>query len=107
MGGQQVPGPSEGIGGGLVSGSKDGQRFIPQVLIAQPGARLLITGPEEKIEEIVVLRSGAAALGDESIDQLVHELQSETKFTVARGWHPQGQAHGTVKRIERILQTDP
>jgi hypothetical protein len=35
MDGKQVPGPSEGIGGGLVSGCKDGQRFIPQFLIAQ------------------------------------------------------------------------
>ena len=62
MGGKQVPGPGEGIGGGLVSGRKDGQRFIPQFLIAQPGACFLIAGPEEQIEEIVALRPGAACL---------------------------------------------
>jgi hypothetical protein len=74
---EEVPGPGEGVGYGLVAGEKDGEDFVADLLVGHAGVLaggvgLLVAAAEEHGEEIATVGfaafCGFAMLVDEAVD---------------------------------------
>ncbi len=69
---QQVPGPTQGIGGGFMAGRGNGKQFIAELLVGQSDACVLVDGMKEPIQQIVASHRVLPALANQSIDQPIH-----------------------------------
>ncbi len=67
-----MPGPGEGVGGGLVAGQKDGQNLVAELPVAHALAGLLVAGFEQHREKVAGIFSAAGfAFSAASLDDVV------------------------------------
>lgn len=89
---EQVPGPGEGVGGGLVTGEEDGERLVADLRIDECGAVLVARGDEHG-EQVAGVGPGGAVLGDEAVDDLVEAGAGAAEVADA----PDGNGEGKVE----------
>ena len=49
---QQVPGPGQGVGRGLVAGHEEGHRLVAELAVGHPPAVVLVLGVQEHREQV-------------------------------------------------------
>ena len=110
---EQVPGPAEGVRGGLLRGQDDGHDLVAEALAAHRLQGRVLTGGKEMRQEVLVLVRIAPALSDDVVHQVVQIGERALEGAVALGGQILGKRHqrpdapfGFAQNIGKMIGDD-
>ncbi len=83
--GEELPGPAEADGGGLVPGEEEGHGLVAGLPGGHAAAAAFFAGGEEHAEEIGAGLAGGAALVDDAVDDVVEVFSGAEEAAVCGG----------------------
>ena len=90
---EQIQGPGQGVGGGLVPGEQQGHHLVAHLRLVHPFAGLLVARGEQAIEEVAFARAGAPPSVDHRVHDAVQTLLRAFPLEVVGGRDPRVEGH--------------